>query len=136
MLYEPQLGEQRPTTTGLDLTKLDVNRLSPPTSGPTPAEAANLEAKPYDPSLDRETTRGTIARTLVWTLVVVIGVVLLAGLGTIWTCHAKDACAADVVDLKPIRAMVELVMTPPIGLVGAVTGFYFGEKSAAGKSGS
>jgi hypothetical protein len=135
MSDESLSGEQGARASGLDLTKLDVNRLSPASGGPRSAKDANLEAKPYDPTLDRETIRGTIAQALVWTLVGVIAVVVLAGLVTAYACHAKDACSADAIELKTIRVVIELILTPLIGLVGAVTGFYFGEKSGAGKGG-
>jgi hypothetical protein len=124
----------------IDVTRLDPNSISTRSAGPVSAKAAakaaNLEAKPYDPAIDRETTRGTIAQALVWTLVAVIGAVVVAGLLTVYYCHNEKACAADTVEIKTLRAVVEIVMTPLIGLVGAVTGFYFGEKSAAGKSGT
>jgi hypothetical protein len=91
--------------------------------------------EPYDPGKDRETVRGTIALLLLWTLVLAIGVVVLTGLVTAYNCHTKEACTPETVELKSIRSVVELVLTPLIGLVGAVTGFYFGEKSANAKPG-
>jgi multisubunit Na+/H+ antiporter MnhC subunit len=101
------------------------------------SSASRFIEKNYDPTLDRETIRGTIAQALVWTLVVVIVAVILMGLVTAYGCHAKDTtCSADAIELKTTRAVIELVLTPLIGLVGAVTGFYFGEKSASGKSDS
>jgi hypothetical protein len=133
---QPSGGPKPP----IDLTKVDLNSVSPSSGGITSAkaaaDAANLVSKPYDPAVDRETIRGTIALSLVLTLVVVIGAVVLAGLVTIYSCHTKDACTAETVDIKTLRAVVEIVMPPLIGLVGAVTGFHFGEKSAAGKSGT
>jgi hypothetical protein len=129
-----QLGEQNsPKVTGLDLTKLDVRRVISSSSGPTPAEAANLEAKPYDPAPDRENIRGKIAQAFVWTLVCVIAAVVVTGLATMVACHAKDVCSADTTELKTVRVVVDLVLTPLIGLVGAVTGLYFGEKSTSAR---
>jgi hypothetical protein len=96
----------------------------------TPGTPGQIIEKIYDPTPDRETIRGTIAQALVWTLVAVIGCVLLTGLATMVGCHTKDACSAETVELKTVRAVIELVFTPLLGLVGAVTGFYFGEKSA------
>lgn len=116
----------------------DLNMLGgTTTAGATtsPATASQIVEKPYDPTADRETIRGTIALALVWTLVGVIGAVVVTGLVTIYACHSGATCNAETMDLKTIRAVIELVLTPLIGLVGAVTGFYFGEKSAAGKSG-
>jgi hypothetical protein len=117
-----------------DLTS--IGPASATAAGAPPASASELIEKTYDPTLDRETIRGTIAQALVWTLVMVIGAVVLTGLVTIYGCHVKDTCAADTVELKTIRVVIELVLTPLIGLVGAVTGFYFGEKSASARPGS
>jgi hypothetical protein len=119
----------------VDLTNLDVSRV-PLAGGQTSAKDANIDAKPYDPGRARETVRGTIAQALVWTLVGVIAAIVLAGLVTAYACHFKDSCTPETVEIKTLRAVVEIVMTPLIGLVGAVTGFYFGEKSAAGRSGN
>jgi hypothetical protein len=116
----------------------DLTRIGPAGAtgaGAPPAGAGQLIEKNYDPTLDRETIRGTIAQALIWTLVLVIGAVVLTGLVTIYGCHVKDTCTADTVELKTIRVVIELVLTPLIGLVGAVTGFYFGEKSASAKPG-
>jgi hypothetical protein len=109
----------------------DLNKLGAPEAEPSAGGAGQIVEKPYDPGRARETIRGTIAQALVWTIVIVIGLVVLAGFVTAVACHAKDACSTDAIELKTIRVMVELVLTPLIGLVGAVTGFYFGEKSTA-----
>ena len=116
----------------------DLNTLGGATTagGATPPSiASQIVEKPYDPTADRETIRGTIALALVWTLVGVITAVVLTGFVTMYACHAGSTCNTETMDLKTIRAVIELVLTPLIGLVGAVTGFYFGEKSASGKSG-
>ena len=116
----------------------DLNTLGVTTSAGSatpPATAGQIIEKPYDPTADRETIRGTIALALVWALVAVIAAVVLTGLVTAYACHGGGACNAETMDLKTIRAVIELVLTPLIGLVGAVTGFYFGEKSASGKPG-
>lgn len=102
----------------------------------TPGVASQLIEKNYDPSPARETIRGTMAMALVLTLVGVIAVVVLAGLATTIGCHLTTiVCSPETLKLDTIRAVVELVLTPLIGLVGAVTGFYFGEKSASSKPG-
>ena len=129
----PDESKDLPNADSFDLTNLDVSGFAP-ASVPTSAQDANIETKPYDPTPDRENVRGLIAQALVWTLVVVIAAVVLSGLITAYACHAKDACSPEAVEIKTLRAVVEIVMTPLIGLVGAVTGFYFGEKSAAGRS--
>jgi len=113
----------------------DLEKLGAPGSDATATATNRITEKPYDPAPQRENIRGTIALALVWTLVGVITLVVLAGLVTVLACHAKDACSADALELKTIRAVVEMILTPLIGLVGAVTGFYFGEKSTAGETG-
>lgn len=80
---------------------------------------------PYDAAPVRENVRGKIALLLLYTLVGLIGVI------TAYNCHLKDACAPETVELKSVRSVVEIVLAPLIGLAGAVTGFYFGEKSAS-----
>lgn len=113
----------------------DLSQIGP--AGAAGAASPSLSPvieKSYDPAPARENIRGTIALSLVWTLVAVIGVVALTGLVTAYFCHVKDACSLETVELKTTRAVIELVVTPLVGLVGAVTGFYFGEKSAAGKA--
>jgi hypothetical protein len=110
----------------------DLNKLGTPEGDIATPSTSRFVEKPYDPAPERETIRGTIALALIWTLVLVIGAVVLTGLAIEVGCHAKDACTADTVELKTISKVVELILTPLIGLVGAVTGFYFGEKSAAG----
>ena len=117
--------------------ELDLNTLGRTTTAgvTTAATTSQIVEKSYDPTADRETIRGTIALALIWTLVLVIAAVVLTGLVTVYGCHPKNACTTETVELKTIRVVIELVLTPLIGLVGAVTGFYFGEKSAAGKAG-
>jgi hypothetical protein len=68
-------------------------------------------------------------------MVAVIVLVMFVGIVTAYNRHLKDACTAETTDLKSIRSVIELILTPLVGLVGAVTGFYFGEKSASGKAG-
>ena len=99
-----------------------------------PPAVSQFVDKPYDPTPDRENIRGTIALWLVWTLVGVIAIVVLTGLVTLYGCHLKDSCTPETNELKAVRVVIELVLTPLVGLVGAVTGFYFGEKTASGKS--
>ena len=92
----------------------------------------SFASEPYDPLRARETKRGQIAIWLVWALVGVIAVVVLTGVCTTLLClKPDDQCTAKALDLTSLRVVVELVLTPLVGLVGAVTGFYFGEQSAA-----
>lgn len=80
------------------------------------AEGASMELVPYDPAEDREKVRGSIAQTLVWLLV---GIVALSILSVVFYAAA----------LEPVKGILDLVLAPIVGLVGAVTGFYFGEKA-------
>ncbi|MEH2587373.1 hypothetical protein [Bradyrhizobium sp. AZCC 1721] len=116
----------------------DLNTLGATTTGRTasvPATAGQIIEKPYDPTPDRENIRGTIALWLVWTLVGVVAAVVVTGLITIYGCHVANSCTPETNELKAIRVVIELVLTPLVGLVGAVTGFYFGEKTASARSG-
>jgi negative regulator of sigma E activity len=98
---------------------------------PEPSEP--FSEKPYDPLPERENIRGQIAQWLIWTLVGVVACVVLTAILTTVNCLQKDSCADQALDLSALRTVVELILTPLVGLVGAVTGFYFGEKSASTK---
>lgn len=121
------------TTESPPVQPKDLTEINPAASGASPDIEAPVE-EPYDPAHERENVRGKIALLLVWTMVIVIGLVMLVGIVTAYDCHLKDACSPDATDLKSIRSVIELVLTPLIGLVGAVTGFYFGEKSSNDKA--
>ena len=82
----------------------------------------------YDPAQDRENIRGNIAMRLVWTLVALVGGSFLLAAASIALCSGT-ACNASTASLEPVKAVVQLLLTPVVGLVGAVTGFYFGEQS-------
>ncbi len=74
------------------------------------------QREPYDPAKDRERVRGRLAQWLLLLLAAVIAVVLgglLAGRFSI----------EDVVKLAAV------VLSPLVGLLGAVVGFYYGEQS-------
>lgn len=120
------------TTESPPVQPKDLTEINPAPSSFSPDIEAPVE-EPYDPAPARENVRGRIALLLVWTMVVVIGLVVLIGIVTAYNCRLKDACSVDATDLKSMRAVIELVLTPLIGLVGAVTGFYFGEKSSNGR---
>lgn len=130
-MAEEAQAQAQPKVEGLDLNRLDLTPFNPEAADQTTANDAQLDEKAYDPSPDREKLRGIIAGTLVFTFVVLIVLVGLTGLLTVSLCHAKDACNTDIAELKTVRAVIELVLTPLVGLVGAVTGFYYGEKSVA-----
>jgi hypothetical protein len=71
---------------------------------------------PYSIDRDREQKRGWIALILVGLLVVVI-LLSFAGLFT-----AR-------IELKDLKELLIVILGPLVALVGAATGFYFGEKN-------
>ena len=93
-------------TNGLDLSGETVSTAPGPSVG----------AAPYDPAQDREHTRGTIAFLLIWLLIGVICILFVAVL-------------SDKVRVFDIDKVTATILTPVVGLVGTVIGFYFGEKS-------
>lgn len=54
----------------------------------------------------------------------------MALIATVGCLKEETNCADGALELTALRVLVELILTPLVGLVGAVTGFYFGEKSA------
>ncbi len=86
--------------------------------GPAP----KTETKPYDPEPERERKRGHIATLL---LILLAGVIV----GSFVTLWLKLAATDDL--LKVLNVLFGSL----IGLVGAVTGFYFGTAGARGSKG-
>lgn len=121
------VGEQDLTNIGSNIAGRDLSSLGLP---------PKVIATSYDLAPVRESIRGNIALALVWTLVGLIASVLLIGIVTAYGCHTKDSCTTETSELKTIRVVVEIILTPLVGLVGAVTGFYFGEKSASENRGA
>lgn len=117
-------------------TSLDVGVSrgeAPPPSG-VPESPATVK---YSPDRDREAMRGQIAMTLVWLLLLLclspVAVILFRGL-CVWAATenelAAGACAGfPVIDLAEL---LQVLITPIVALVGAATGFYFGEKAGKG----
>lgn len=99
------LGEAAAT---LDLTTSDP-------LGPRHIEPPQVAS--YDHRRAREWVRGGLAIALMTALLVVV-----AGSGWFFIWHA------DEVDL--LQKYLSVVMTPLVALVGALTGFYFGEKAS------
>ena len=112
---------------------IDLRRQGAPAGDSDLTEVLSPKSEAYDPAADRENIRGRIAMWLVKALVALVGVVALIGLITAAFCGYTGGCNADTVELKSVRGIVELILTPLVGLVGAVTGFYFGEKSTASR---
>lgn len=124
-------GQEPPPEKRLDLTTIGSSAAQEAVWEP----GSGLKEEKYDPAKARESVRGQIAMWLVWSFVGFIALAGLIGLGTQIGCAwATTPCDAATTELKPIRALVELILTPLVGLVGAVSGFYFGEKSANSNS--
>jgi hypothetical protein len=89
---------------------------------PSEVEAAPTISTPidraYDPSQDRERKRGQIALSLVGLLAAI------AAFSLIFVMFAATKEREDA-----FKGVLELPFGPIVGLVGAVTGFYFGAKS-------
>ncbi len=85
-------------------------------SAPPPKPAYTPETTPYDPARQREHVRAGIAYLLIGLLV---GIIVLSFLMLILACRS----------FEEVKGMLELLLAPIVGLVGAVTGFYYGEKA-------
>lgn len=100
-----------PTLRPHETEELDLTKETEKTEGLiTPKKA------PYDPNPKREKIRGWIALVLLLLLSTVI-------IGSFYGLFYLEAALDD------IKSLLELVLGSLIGLVGAVTGFYYGEKS-------
>lgn len=86
------------------------------TDGPIPPSTVS---SPYSIDRDREQKRGWIALILVGLLAAVI---ILSFIGLFLK-----------VELKDLKELLTIILSPLVALVGAATGFYFGEKNK-GKS--
>jgi hypothetical protein len=96
------------------------------TKNPEEKERSGGLARPqtvaYDPAKDREWARGTIALTLVGVLA---GIVVFAFIYVLISLFILKSFR----DLDSLKTLLEILFSPVVGLVGAVTGFYFGEKT-------
>ena len=95
-----------------------LNLIAAPGQPAAPPPLVTPPVSPYDPSEDRERKRGQIALALVG---------LLAGIASVSLVFVMFAASKERQDA--LKGVVELVFGPIVGLVGAVTGFYFGAKS-------
>jgi hypothetical protein len=84
------------------------------------------EDRDYDPTEDREWARSAIALTLVGVLA---GIVILAFAYVLISLFLLKAFR----DMEALKTLLQILFTPVVGLVGAATGFYFGEKSGRSK---
>jgi hypothetical protein len=98
-------------------------------AGPVPRPAAAVSRQAYDPSRDRETKRGQIAAQLLTLLTVLtLAPFVLALARGLCVRAVADAGACSGFPEIDLMALMQLVFTPVVALVGAATGFYFGEK--------
>jgi len=88
------------------------------TTEPVDADLLRSETTPYDPAPERERLRGVIATLLVGMLV---GIVLLT-LASLWF---------NSEGFDQLKGVLDLILSAVVGLGGAVTGVYFGERSRA-----
>src|SRR5437899_1306250 len=121
------IGETLPPEETRDLTKPGLEATQGPVRQPG-SPGFGVKEETYNLVRARENVRGQIAMWLVWSFVGFVALAGLIGLGTQIGC-AWAKCDDAIIELKTIRALVELILTPLVGLVGAVSGFYFGEKS-------
>lgn len=129
MAPDPNQGTGEEAAAALDLGTVPPRGTDPP--------ATHAATKAYNPAQDREKKRGQIATWLValligvaaapFLLILVRGVCVAADANT--ASLAASTCAGlPAVDLIEV---LQLVLTPVVALVGAATGFYFGEKSGS-----
>lgn len=94
----------------------------PATPAGATAGAGPLVAKSYDPSPERENIRGRIAMHLLWLMAgILVTLILLLARGRVGVDDTLKLAGA--------------LLTPIVGLFGAVMGFYFGEKVASATQG-
>ena len=79
-------------------------------------DVAGPDVVSYNPAQDREKVRGWMAGALI---------ALLIGL----MCFLCFAILGGMVKVTDLDKIVATILTPIMGVVGTVIGFYFGEKS-------
>jgi hypothetical protein len=82
----------------------------------SPGDAGVPTLEPYDPAPEREQMRGCLAAGLVALLFLIV-------IGSLAALESRGPTVRELLD------WVAVVLGPVVGLVGAVTGFYFGTKS-------
>lgn len=100
-----------------------------------PSLVEQLATQPkYDPDRDREQKRGQIAGTLVTLLVVLTSapflLILLRAVCVRATGDAEATATCGGFPAIDMKDLLNTVLTPVVALVGAATGFYFGEKKS------
>ncbi|MDP2259851.1 MAG: hypothetical protein Q8J89_09070 [Caulobacter sp.] len=110
-----------------DLSQIDGTR----GSGPTDAVGSvSSFTEPYNPARAQEHVRGRVAILLIIALLVMVATLSLVGLAGAQACWDHPGhCAAIKGSMEAIKLVLDTGLTAIVGLVGAVTGFYFGAKS-------
>lgn len=87
--------------------------------------------KPYNPDEHKDRVREIIAKRLIWLLTGVVGIGALGLVGTMaaWLFGGLEANKIEK-DLPTILLLLNALISPVIGLVGAVVGFYYGTAAA------
>jgi hypothetical protein len=117
-----------------DLTT-ETGDLSAGASSASVGTSARVE--PYNQVKDQEAVRGKVALLLIYALiglVFTVCVVSMTGAQACWTYPGH--CPGIKDSLESIKLVLDTAMTAVVGLVGAVTGFYFGAKSGAATDGA
>jgi hypothetical protein len=92
-----------------------------PSAEPAPLTITSLDVdRPYDPTRARERMRGAIAIVLLS----ILGAVVLFAFAALWSAR---------VTIDDLRTLLEILFAPLVGLVGAVTGFYYGSRAREGQ---
>jgi len=94
---------------------------------PAPLDISETESEEPNPrAFTLPELREKARQWIAWALVAIFGVEVLGAMA------AARFCKTDIQNIKDI---MELILSPTIGLVGAVVGFYFGSsESASGTS--
>jgi uncharacterized membrane protein YeaQ/YmgE (transglycosylase-associated protein family) len=75
-----------------------------------------LRDEPYDPTRDREVVRARVAYLMIGLLIGIVGAMIGGLLTGYLSADATEKVAA-------------VILSPVVGLLGAVLGFYYGEQS-------
>jgi len=116
-----------PQALDLDLTKDEVDLVS--SDRPVPeirTVPVDVTTSPYDAEKARDDIRGKLALLLIYLLIFVV----VAAFVSIWIQVLIAWTKGNNIDTTiPLKDMLQLILAPVVGLVGAATGYYFGVSS-------
>lgn len=112
-----------------DGKEINLEERIKPGSVPKPASDFAIATQNHELAKNREEKRGEIAMMLLRLLVVVVVApfVLVAGRG-VYLCWGSSGICSAFPTVDDVLDLIQLVLTPVVALVGAATGFYFGER--------